>query len=146
MTMTVKLRLSELLGIHKMSQKELAQKTGIRPATISAIYHEQLKRIDIDHINSLCKVLNCEPGDLIVYIDDDKNGDFETFYNRYSNKSKLKNIDMKLENSDYGVVIRSNNNTKPNEVSENIKYNITREYIEDILLDILNDKKNKHHD
>ncbi|SDM42388.1 helix-turn-helix domain-containing protein [Sediminibacillus halophilus] len=142
--MTVKLRLSELLGIHKMSQKELAQKTGIRPATISAIYHEQIKRIDIDHINSLCKVLKCEPGDLIVYIEDDE---FDTFRNQYSNKSKLKNNDMRLENSNHGLVIKSNYNTNLSKESENIKYNLTREYIEEILLDILNDrKKNKHND
>lgn len=68
----VKIKISDLLGRYKMTQKELAQKTGIRPATISALYHEETKRIEIEHIDKLCSALNCQPGDLLEYIPNQK--------------------------------------------------------------------------
>lgn len=66
----VKIKLSELMGRHKMTQKEVSEKTGIRPSTVSIFYHETIKRIDVNHINELCKLFNCQPGDLFEYIED----------------------------------------------------------------------------
>ena len=43
----IKFKLSYLLGEHKMTQKALADLTKIRPATISKLYYEEIKRIDI---------------------------------------------------------------------------------------------------
>lgn len=51
-----------------MTQKELAEKTGIRPATVSALYHETIKRLEIEHIDKLCDVLDCQPGDILSHI------------------------------------------------------------------------------
>jgi putative transcriptional regulator len=56
----------------KMTQKELSEKTGIRPATVSALYHESFKVIDKNQLNEICKIFNCQPGDIIEYIPDDK--------------------------------------------------------------------------
>ncbi|NLW46862.1 MAG: helix-turn-helix transcriptional regulator [Firmicutes bacterium] len=50
-----------------MTQKELADKTGIRPATIYALYHETIKRIEIEQIAKLCEVFDCQPGDILSY-------------------------------------------------------------------------------
>lgn len=63
----IKIKVSDLLGKHKMTQKELSDKTGIRPATVSALYHETIKRIEIEHIEKLCEVFNCQPGDIFEY-------------------------------------------------------------------------------
>jgi putative transcriptional regulator len=68
----IRFRISELLGKHKMTQKDLAEKTGIRPATVSALYHDKIKRLEVEHIESLCRVFNCQPGDLMEYIPDKK--------------------------------------------------------------------------
>lgn len=68
--MGVKIKVSDLLGKHKMTQRELADKTGIRPATISALYHETIKRIEIEQIAKLCEVFNCQPGDIFSYVGD----------------------------------------------------------------------------
>jgi len=65
--MTVRIKVSEFLGKYKMTQKDLAERTGIRPATISALYHETIRRIDVEHIEKLCDVFNCTPGELIEY-------------------------------------------------------------------------------
>lgn len=66
----VRIKLSELLGKHKMTQKALADMTGIRPATISKRYYEEIKRIEIEQINSLCKAFSCSIGDLLEYVED----------------------------------------------------------------------------
>ena len=66
----VRIKLSELLGKAKMNQKTLPQITGIRPATISKMYYEEVKRIEISQINSLCKAFGCEIIDLLEYTPD----------------------------------------------------------------------------
>lgn len=63
--MAIKIYLSELLGNKKMTQAELARKTGIRPNTINEIYWEMVDRISLEHIEIICSVLNCEVCDLI---------------------------------------------------------------------------------
>ncbi|MGX1402377.1 putative transcriptional regulator [Bradyrhizobium japonicum] len=65
--MVLRLNVSEWLGKKKMTQKQLAEATGIRPATISAMYHETIKRIELEQIEALCSVFECEPGDLFTY-------------------------------------------------------------------------------
>ena len=66
----VKIKLSDLLGKHKMNQKTLSKLTNIRPATISKMYYEEVKRIDVRHINNICKAFDCEISDLFEYIPD----------------------------------------------------------------------------
>ncbi|MBO5478627.1 MAG: helix-turn-helix transcriptional regulator [Clostridia bacterium] len=68
----IKIKLSDLLGKHKMTQKSLAELTGIRPATISKMYYEESKRIDVKHLNNICKVFDCEISELLEFIPDKK--------------------------------------------------------------------------
>lgn len=68
----IKIKLSDLLGKHKMIQKSLADATHIRPATISKMYYEETKRVDIKQLNNICKAFNCEISDLLEYIPDSK--------------------------------------------------------------------------
>lgn len=67
----IKIKLSDLLGKHKMSQKALSDLTNIRPATVSKMYYEETKRLDIKQLNNICKVFKCEISDLLEYIPDD---------------------------------------------------------------------------
>lgn len=68
----IKIKISNMLGVHKMTQKKLAELTGIRPNTISMYYHEKIQLIDKDHLNKMCEVFNCEIEDLIEYVPDEK--------------------------------------------------------------------------
>lgn len=68
----IKINLSNLLGKYKMTQKALSEITNIRPATISKMYYEEIKRIDVRHLNSICKAFNCEISELLEYIPDKK--------------------------------------------------------------------------
>ena len=66
----VRIKLSDLLGKHKMNQKTLSRLTNIRPATISKMYYEEIKRIDVKQLDSICKAFNCEISELLEYIPD----------------------------------------------------------------------------
>ena len=50
-----------------MTQKELAEKTGIRPPTISAICLGTIKHLPVDALEKICEALDCQPGDLLEY-------------------------------------------------------------------------------
>lgn len=66
----IRIHLSSLLGQRKMFQSDLSKATGIRPSTISQMYRENIQRINVDHLNSICAVLDCTLSDLIEYIPD----------------------------------------------------------------------------
>ena len=50
-----------------MTQAELARKTGIRPATINEMYHELCERVNLEHLDLICEVLQCDISDLLKY-------------------------------------------------------------------------------
>ena len=58
------------MGRHKLTKKALAEKTGIRPNTVSALWLGTVKRIEIAQMEKLCKIFNCQPGDLFEYVPD----------------------------------------------------------------------------
>jgi putative transcriptional regulator len=68
--MAIKIKVSDLLGKYKMTQKQLSYETGIRPATISSYYHETISRIEVSHLNKFCTTFKCQPGDIFEFIPD----------------------------------------------------------------------------
>ena len=64
----IKFKVKVMLAIREMTQKELAEKTGIRPPTISAICTGTIKHFPVDALDKICAVLNCQPSDLMEYI------------------------------------------------------------------------------
>lgn len=63
----IRIFLSRLLGERRMTQAELARKTGIRPSTISDIYNEMADRINLEHLDKICETLDCKLSELIDY-------------------------------------------------------------------------------
>lgn len=66
--MAIRILLSKKLGELRMTQAELARKTDIRPSTINDMYHELCDRVNLNHIDKICNVLNCDLCDILVYI------------------------------------------------------------------------------
>ena len=64
----IKFKVKVMLAIREMTQKELAEKTGIRPPTISAICTGTIKHLPVDVLDKICAVLDCQPCDLIEYV------------------------------------------------------------------------------
>lgn len=50
----------------KMTNEELAEKAGISIAALYRMKSGDMLQPDLRKINELCKVLECEPGDIIV--------------------------------------------------------------------------------
>lgn len=65
-------KLKVVLADRKMTQKELAERTGIRPPTISAIATNTAKHLPIDVLDKICTTLNCSVGELIIHTPKDK--------------------------------------------------------------------------
>lgn len=68
--MPIKFHLKKILPLNEMTQKELSNRTGIRPPTISAICNNTVKHIPVDVLEKICSALNCQPGDIVEYIPD----------------------------------------------------------------------------
>lgn len=64
----IKIKLSVLLGEHRMTQADLARITKIRPSTINELYHELTDRINLEHLDLICESLDCELQALIVRV------------------------------------------------------------------------------
>ena len=63
--MAVRILLSARLGEIRMTQADLARKTGIRPATINEMYNELCDRVNLEHLDKICEVLDCDLHDLL---------------------------------------------------------------------------------
>ena len=63
----IKFKVKVMLAMRDMTQKELAEKTGIRPPTISAICLGTIKHLPVDALEKICEALDCQPGELMEY-------------------------------------------------------------------------------
>lgn len=64
----IKVRLSELMGIHKVkSFSALEKNTGITRKTLTKLYDGEGKGIEYDTLDKLCDFFNCNVGDLLTH-------------------------------------------------------------------------------
>ena len=68
----IKMRLHIKLAEFRMTQKELSEKTGIRPATISAYCTDNFKHVVREHLDIFCELFKCNVEDLIEYVEEKK--------------------------------------------------------------------------
>ena len=68
--MKIIVKLDAVMKSRNMSSVELANKTGLTPADISALKTEKAKAIRLSTLASVCKALDCQPGELLEYGDD----------------------------------------------------------------------------
>ena len=64
----IKFKVKVMLAMRGMTQKELAERTGIRPPTVSAICTGSVKHLPVDALEKICDVLDCQPADLMEYV------------------------------------------------------------------------------
>ncbi len=67
----VRCHLSRLMGERKMKIIDVARETGLNRNTITLLYKEDAKRIDLDAIDKLCNLFGCEVGDLLEYVSEE---------------------------------------------------------------------------
>ena len=64
----INIRLDYVLLDKRMKLKDLAEATGLAVNNLSILKTNKARAIRFSTLNSLCKALNCTPGDLIEYI------------------------------------------------------------------------------
>lgn len=69
----IRIYLSRVLGEKRWTQADLSRKTGIRPNTISELYNELIDRVNLEHLDKICEVLECDLTDILKYESNKKN-------------------------------------------------------------------------
>ena len=65
------LRLDRVMADRKMSLNELSEKVGITMANLSILKNGKAKAVRLETLEKLCKALDCQPGDLFEYVEDE---------------------------------------------------------------------------
>ncbi|MEO1771613.1 helix-turn-helix domain-containing protein [Candidatus Enterococcus ferrettii] len=68
----IQVNLDVVLAKNKMPSGELAKWVGMSNANISILKTGKAKAIRFSTLNEICKVLNCQPGDILEYIEDEE--------------------------------------------------------------------------
>lgn len=68
----IKCHLAKLMGEHKLKVIDVANRTGLNRNTISLLYKETAVRVDLDAIDRLCDLFQCDVGDLFEKVDNKK--------------------------------------------------------------------------
>lgn len=61
----IRCHLARLMGEHKMKVTDVARETGLNRNTVTLLYKETAQRIDLDAIDKLCDLFDCEISDLL---------------------------------------------------------------------------------
>lgn len=70
----INIRLDYALLDRRMKLKDLAERTGLAVNNLSILKTNKARAIRFSTLNSICRVLNCTPGDLIEYVPEEDTG------------------------------------------------------------------------
>ena len=68
--MAIRVDLDVMLARRKMSMTELSERVGITMANLSILKNGKAKAVRFSTLNEICRVLNCQPGDILAYQED----------------------------------------------------------------------------
>ena len=69
--MAIIINIDVMLAKRKMSVTELSDKVGITMANMSILKNGKAKAIKIETLNKICRALDCQPGDILEYREED---------------------------------------------------------------------------
>lgn len=69
--MPIVVNLDVMMAKRKMSSGELAEKIDISQANLSILKTGKAKAIRFSTLEAICKALNCQPGDILEFIEQD---------------------------------------------------------------------------
>jgi putative transcriptional regulator len=69
--MAIIINIDVMLAKRKMSVTELTEKVGITMANLSILKNGHAKAIRISTMEAICKALDCQPGDILEYKNDE---------------------------------------------------------------------------
>ena len=65
--MAIILRLDRVMADRKISLNQLAEQVGISNVNLSNIKTGKISAIRFSTLNAICRVLDCQPGDILEY-------------------------------------------------------------------------------
>ena len=68
--MPIKISLSVIMAQREISLTELAGRVGITLANLSILKNNKARAVRLSTLEALCRELDCQPGDLLVYVAD----------------------------------------------------------------------------
>ena len=68
--MAIIVNVDVMLAKRKMSSGKLAELVGITPANLSILKTGKAKAVRFSTLDKLCRALNCQPGDILEFVDD----------------------------------------------------------------------------
>ncbi len=68
--MSIILRLDRVMADRKMSLNELSAKVGVSNVNLSKLKTGKVSAVRFSTLNAICKALDCQPGDVLEFIDD----------------------------------------------------------------------------
>lgn len=70
--MSIIIRLDRMMADRKISLNELADKVGITISNLSILKTGKAKAVRFSTLEAICRELNCQPGDILEYVEDKK--------------------------------------------------------------------------
>lgn len=65
--MPIIVNLDVMMAKRKISSQELADKVGITPANLSVLKTGKAKAVRFSTLETICEVLDCQPGDILEF-------------------------------------------------------------------------------
>lgn len=72
--MAIIINLDVMMAKRKVGLTELAGEVDITLANLSILKNNKAKAVRLTTLDSICKALNCQPGDILEYVEDDEDG------------------------------------------------------------------------
>ncbi len=70
--MSIIVNLDVMMAKRKISLKELSEKVGITNSNLSILKNNKAKAIRLSTLEVICRDLDCQPGDILKYEEEDK--------------------------------------------------------------------------
>lgn len=68
--MAIIVNIDVIMAKRKISSGELAERIGITPANLSILKNNKAKAIRFSTLEQICKALDCQPGDILEYVEE----------------------------------------------------------------------------
>ena len=69
--MPIVVRIDVELARRKLGVGEFAEAVGLTPANVAVLKNGRAKAVRFSTLEAMCRVLDCQPGDLLEYVEQD---------------------------------------------------------------------------
>ena len=71
--MAILVNIDLMLAKRKMSVAQFAEAVGITPANVAVLKNGRAKAVRFSTLDAICRVLDCQPADVLQWVPDDDN-------------------------------------------------------------------------